>query len=92
MSSENEVQDEFTPLSAIQLLDAAIWRMISSDEPQSQSELIEALSRLLASWMLTRSQAPELEVLATLCKTRAYICEPERLAAAELEQKYGVKH
>jgi hypothetical protein len=26
----------------------------------------------LARWMLTRSQAPEMETLTTLCKTRAY--------------------
>jgi hypothetical protein len=67
----NEAQEELTQLAAVQLLDAAIWPEIGSDEPQPQEAFIEALSRLLARWMFTRSQAPEMETLTTLCKTRA---------------------
>jgi hypothetical protein len=74
----DEAQDELTPLTTVQLLDAAIWREIGSDKPQPPEAFIEALSRLLARWMLTRSQAPEMETLTTLCKTRAYILNPER--------------
>jgi hypothetical protein len=74
----DEAQDELTPLTTVQLLDAAIWREIGADEPQPPEAFIEALSRLLARWMLTRSQAPEMETLTTLCKTRAYILNPER--------------
>jgi hypothetical protein len=29
--------------------------------------------------MLTRSQAPEMETLTTLCKTHAYVLNPERV-------------
>lgn len=75
----NEAQDELTPLTAVQLLDAAIWREIASDEPQPPEAFIEALSRLLARWMLTRSQAPEMETLTTLCKTHAYVLNPEKI-------------
>jgi hypothetical protein len=74
----DETQEELKPLATVQLLDAAIWREIGSDEPQPPEAFTEALSRLLARWMLTRSQAPETETLTTLCKTRAYILNPER--------------
>ena len=75
----NEAQEELTPLTAVQLLDAAIWREIDSDQPQPQEAFIDALSRLLARWMLTRSQAPEMETLTTLCKTHAYVLNPEKV-------------
>lgn len=63
-------QDRLAPLSALQLLDAAIWREIDSEEPQPQGALVKALSKVLAHCMLTYSQAPELEALTTICKTR----------------------
>ena len=75
----NEAQEELTPLTAVQLLDAAIWREIGSDEPQPHEALIEALCRLLARWMLSRSQAPEMETLITLCKTRSFVVNPEKI-------------
>jgi hypothetical protein len=75
----NEAQEELTPLTAVQLLDAAIWREICSDEPQPHEAFIEALSRLLARWVLSRSQAPELETLITLCKTRSFVVNPEKI-------------
>jgi hypothetical protein len=75
----DEAQEELTPLTTVQLLDAAIWREIGSDEPQPPEAFTEALSRLLARWMLTRSQAPEMETMTTLCKTRAYILNPEKI-------------
>jgi hypothetical protein len=74
-----ETQDELEPLTSVQLLDAAIWREIGSDEPQPPEAFIEALSRLLARWMLTRSQAPGMETLNTLCKTHAYVLNPEKI-------------
>ena len=43
-----KAQDELRPLTTVQLLDAAIWREIGSDEPQPPEAFIEALSRLLA--------------------------------------------
>ena len=75
----NEAQEELTPLTAVQLLDAAIWREIGSDEPQAHEAFIEALCRLLARWMLSRSQAPEMETLITLCKTRSFVVNPEKI-------------
>jgi hypothetical protein len=75
----DEAQHELTPLTSVQLLDAAIWREIGSDEPQPPEAFIEALSRLLARWMLTRSQAPEMQTLATLCKTHDFVSDPEKI-------------
>ena len=88
----DEAQEELKPLSSIQLLDAAIWREIGSDELQPPKAFTEALSRLLllrlhlgersrllARWMLTRSQAPQMETLTTLCKTHAYVLNPEKI-------------
>ena len=43
-----ETQEELKPLTTVQLLDAAIWREIGSDEPEPPEAFIEALSRLLA--------------------------------------------
>jgi hypothetical protein len=82
----NEAQDELTPLTAVQLLDAAIWREIDSDEPQRQEAFIEALSRLLARWMLTRSLAPEMETMTTLCKTRSFVANPEKILSKQQDQ------
>jgi hypothetical protein len=75
----NEAQDELKPFTAVQLLDAGIWREIGSNEPQPPEAFIEALSRLLARWMLARSQAPGMETLTTLCKTHAYVLNPENV-------------
>ncbi len=36
------------PLTAIQFLDAGIWREMGSNEPKPREAFIEALSRLLA--------------------------------------------
>jgi len=74
-----KAQDELRPLTTVQLLDAAIWREIGSDEPQPPEAFIEALSRLLARWMLTGSQAPKTEAMTTLCKTRAFVVNPEKI-------------
>jgi hypothetical protein len=75
----NEAQEELTPLTAVQLLDAAIWREINSDQPQPHEAFIEALSRVLARWMLSRSQSPELETMTTLCKTRSFVVSPDKI-------------
>ncbi len=42
----NEAHDELTPLTAVQLLDAAIWREIDSDEPQPQEAALRRAARL----------------------------------------------
>jgi hypothetical protein len=75
----NEAQEELTPVTVVQLFDAAIWREIDSDEPQPQEAFIETFSRLLARWILARSHAPEMETMITLCKTRAFVGNPKKL-------------
>jgi hypothetical protein len=78
----DDARGTLKPLTAIQLLNTAIRCPIASDEPQPQSAFIDPLSRLLASWMLTYSHAPEFDTLTTLCKTRAYVCDPHRITSA----------
>ena len=65
------------PLSSFWI--AAIWREINSDQPQPREAFIEALSRVLARWMLSRSQSPELETMTTLSKTRSYVVSPDKI-------------
>jgi hypothetical protein len=101
----DKAQDELKPLTTVQLLDDAIWREIGSHEPQPPEVFIEALSLLLARWMLTRSQAPEMETLTTRCKTRAYVLfnntpklgdvtaqRNEELTPAEKDGEYCGRH
>ena len=61
------------PLTSVELLDAAVWREIRSDEAQPASAFIEALSRLVGRWVLVRSDAPEMDLLTVLCRARACI-------------------
>ena len=70
--------DTLRSLTSLQLLDAAIWREIGSEETQAPEAFNEALARLLARWMLARAESPAMETVATLCKTRAYVLHPER--------------
>jgi hypothetical protein len=75
----SESGDTLKPLTSLQVLDAAIWCEIGPEEPQPPEAFHEVLARLLARWMLTRTEAPEMEAITTLCKTRAYVPHPERL-------------
>jgi hypothetical protein len=43
---------EVTRLTSVQLLDAAIWREIGTEEPQTAAAFLEALSSLLGRWLL----------------------------------------
>ena len=61
------------PLTSVELLDAAVWREIGSEEPQLASAFLEALSRLVGRWLLVRSDAPEMDAVTVLCKARGYI-------------------
>jgi hypothetical protein len=56
----NEAQDELTPLSAVQLLDAAIWREIGSAQPQPQDAFIVSSRLFPGSWLAGCSPAPKL--------------------------------
>ena len=55
------------PLTSVELLDAAVWREIGTQDPQPPAAFIEALARLLGRWLLVRSDAPEMDLLTVLC-------------------------
>jgi len=71
------------PLTSVELLDAAVWREIASEEPQPRAAFVEALSALIGRWLLVRSDAPEMDLMTVMCRVRGYI---ERGGA---EQKRG---
>jgi hypothetical protein len=50
----NEENVDALPLTNVELLDAAIWREIGSEEAQPASAFVEALSRLVDRWLLVR--------------------------------------
>jgi hypothetical protein len=68
-----EGQAEVTRLTSVQLLDAAIWREIGSEEPQAAQAFTDALARLVGRWLLIRSAAPEMDAVTILCRARGYI-------------------
>ena len=59
------------PLTSVELLDAAVWREIGSEEAQPASVFLDALSRLVGRWLLVRSDAPEMDAVTVLCKLGA---------------------
>jgi hypothetical protein len=65
------------PLTSVELLDAAVWREIDSDEAQPAAAFLEALSRLVGRWLMVRSDAPGVDVVTVLCKARGYIARQE---------------
>src|SRR5260370_6491480 len=67
----NEVTTDARPLTSIELLDAAVWREIGSEEPQPQAAFLEALSAIVGRWLLVRSNAPEIDLLTVMCRSRA---------------------
>jgi hypothetical protein len=69
--SQKEV--EVTRLTSVQLLDAAIWREIGTEEPQPAPAFLEALAALVERWLLVRSAVPEMDAVTVLCKARGYI-------------------
>jgi len=80
--SQKEV--EVTRLTSVQLLDAAIWREIGTEEPQPAPAFLEALAAIVGRWLLVRSETPEMDAVTLICKARAYI---ERRGA---EQSRGI--
>ena len=54
----NEIDEEVRRVTSVELLDAAIWREINSDDPQPPAAFLQALSCLLGRWLLIRSVAP----------------------------------
>ena len=83
MSEENV---DARPLTSVELLDAAVWREIGSEEAQPAAAFLEALSRLVGRWLMVRSDAPEMDVVTVLCKARGYIARQEvRQTTNEIE-------
>jgi hypothetical protein len=72
------------PLTSVELLDAAVWQEIGTEDPQPASAFIEALARLLGRWLLVRSDAPGMDLMTVMCRARGYI---ERRGA---EQSRGI--
>ena len=69
----SERQVEVRRLTSVELLDAAVWREIGSEEPQPSAAFLEALSALIGRWLLSRSTAPEMDAVTILCRTRGFI-------------------
>ena len=69
----SEERVDALPLTSVELLDAAVWREIGSEEAQPAPAFLEALSRLIGRWLLVRSDAPEMDAVTVLCKARAHI-------------------
>jgi hypothetical protein len=82
MSEENV---DALPLTSVELLDAAVWREIGSEEAQPAPAFLEALSRLVGRWLLVRSDAPEMDVVTVLCQARGYIERQEVRQTKEIE-------
>ena len=61
------------PLTSVELLDAAVWREIGTEDPQPPAAFIEALSRLVGRWLLVRSETPDMDAITLICKARWYI-------------------
>jgi hypothetical protein len=57
---------EVRPLTSVELLDAAVWREIGTEDPQPASAFIEALARLLGRWLLVRSDTPEMDAITVI--------------------------
>ena len=60
-------------LTSVELLDAAVWREIGSEEPQPAGAFLEALSALVGRWLLIRSDTPEMDAVTVMCRARGYI-------------------
>ena len=69
------------PLTALELLDAALGREIASEETGKPEALVDALSTLVGSWLLAHSETPEMDAVTLLCKARGYISQHKLEAA-----------
>ena len=69
----SEERVDARPLTSVELLDAAVWREIASEEAQPAAAFLDALSCLVGRWLLVRSDAPEMDAVTVLCKARGYI-------------------
>jgi hypothetical protein len=69
----NEATTGARPLTSVELLDAAVWREIGSEEPQPQAAFVEALASLVGRWLLVRSTTPDMDLVTVICRARGYI-------------------
>jgi adenylate cyclase len=69
----NGGETETRALSSVDLLDAAVWREIGSEEPQPPAAFVEALATLFGRWLLVRSNTPQMDLMAVMCRARGYI-------------------
>ena len=69
----NEKNGEVRRVTSVELLDAAIWREIGSDDPQPPAAFLQALSCLLGRWLLLRSGAPAMDAVTVMCQARAFV-------------------
>jgi len=69
----NEVSKGARPLTSVELLDAAVWREIGSEEPQPRAAFVDALAAIVGRWLLVRSDAPDMDLMTVLCRARGYI-------------------
>ena len=67
-----------TELTSIQLIEAALWRELGSNEPQSADVLRLALADAVSRWLLVRSESPDIDALKFVCRVKANIAQPER--------------
>jgi len=81
----NEERVDARPLTSVELLDAAVWREIGSEEAQPAAAFLDALSRLVGRWLLVRSDEPEMDVLTVLCKARGYIARRDATQTKGIE-------
>jgi hypothetical protein len=77
----NELNEEARRVTSVELLDAAIWREIDSDDSQPAEAFLQAPSCLLGRWLLIRSGAPAMDAVTVLCQARAYVVRHENLEA-----------
>jgi adenylate cyclase len=81
---------EVRPLTSVELLDAAVWREIGTEDPQPAPAFLEALSTLLGRWLVVRSTAPEMDAVTVLCRVRGYIARHGRARGdADLQDENG---
>ena len=65
-------------LTSVQLLDAAIWKELDTEQLTDTETFYHALATLLSRWLLARSEYPEMEAIKLFAKVRAYVAQPER--------------
>ena len=69
----DDATDEARPVTSVELLDAAVWREIGSDQPQPPAAFVSALSTLVGRWLLVRSENPDIDLLTMMCRARGYV-------------------